>query len=157
MLLLFLVYYPLIWLLFPTPDPTITQSNYYINIPRINAQARIIPSIDPFNEKQYQAALKKGVAEAQNTDLFLFAHSSASPWEMTRQNTPFLRLNELQNGDQIEIVKNEIKRNYQVFDKKIVWPTETHYLKTTDGNLVLQTCVPIGTSFLRLLVFAKPT
>ena len=112
----------------------------------------------------YNKALQNGVAHAKNTALpgqkgtaFLFAHSSGNPWELTRMNTIFLRLGELQNGDVIEIVSNGKMLKYKVVDKKEVDPTEVDFLlKSEKTQLVLQTCTPIGTSLKRLLVFANP-
>lgn len=135
-----------------------------IYIPKINASAPIILNVNPFNEKEYMEALKKGVAHAKNTALpkengtvFLFAHSSyGMPWELTRINTIFLRLNELEKGDTIEITINGTPYTYKVEETKEVWPHEVNYLINTSKNqLILQTCTPIGTSLKRLLVFAK--
>ncbi len=134
----------------------------YITIPKINAQAKIIEQVDPWNETEYKKALTLGVAQAKGTALpggngtsFLFAHSSGLPWEETENNTIFLRLGELQKRDKIIITKNKDKYEYTVKDKKIIWPSEVNYLlENSPYQLILQTCTPIGTSLKRLLVFA---
>ena len=155
-LLLFLIYYPFISLyLFPPSISLQPKSGSYILIPKINALAPIIENVDPWSEKEYKEALKKGVAKAKGTN-FYFAHSSLPPWEMTRINTAFLRLGELKNGDQIKIIKDGQELNYMVSGKKEVWPNEVTYLTTSQSELVLQTCTPLGTAFKRLLVFAEP-
>ena len=60
-------------------------------------------------------------------------------------------------GDIIIISKDRKLYKYKVTDKKTVWPNEVNYLlETKKTQLILQTCVPIGTSFQRLLVFAEP-
>ncbi len=138
-------------------------SGIYIRIEKINAQAPIIESVDPWDEKVYRKALKQGVAHAKGTFLppnqggsFLFAHSSDAPWNLTRYNSIFLRLGELNNGDEIEIVRDSQAFKYKVFDKKEIWPSETEYLKNIPEDvLILQTCTPIGTDLKRLLVFAR--
>ena len=137
----------------------------FITIPKIHAQAQVTENVDPFNEKEYNEVLKKNIAHAKGTALpgeegtiFLFAHSSGTPWEITRFNTIFLRLGELQKGDSIVLVRNGKKFAYTVSNKKEVWPSEVSYLlDTKQTQLILQTCTPIGTSLKRLLVFAEPT
>ncbi len=158
--------YPLIAVYFFTPviQPIQSQKGIFLTIPKIKAIAPIIENVDPWNEKQYNQALKKGVAQARGTSLpgengtvFIFAHSTGAPWEITWYNTIFLRLNELQKNDSIVITKNGKKYNYAVREKKEVWPNEVNYLLQSNKNqLILQTCAPIGTSLKRLLVFADP-
>lgn len=162
-LLIGFTYYPLL-----VPAPAIKQitdtEGFYITIPKIKAQAKVIANVDPWNEEVYQDELKKGVGHAKGTGLpgddktmFLFAHSSLPPWEMTRVNTPFLKLTQLENNDSIEIIKDGKRYLYKVREKKEVWPNEIRYLTdTTRNQLILQTCVPIGTTLKRLLVFADP-
>lgn len=161
------IFYPFITTYFSSP-PVIekieAREGAFITIPKIRAQAQIIENVDPFNEPAYMEALKKGVAQAKGTShpgepgtSFLFAHSSGNPWDLTRMNTIFLRLGELESGDEIEIVRNGKVLKYKVTDKKEVDPTEVNYLlDTKKTQLILQTCTPIGTSLKRLLIFAKP-
>lgn len=150
-----------------SPPPIIQNVNaeegMFITIPKIKAQAKVITQVDPWNQAVYNEALKHGVAHAKGTSLpgekgtsFLFAHSSSTPWNLTRLNTIFLRLGELQNGDVIEIVRDDKILKYKVTDKKEVDPTEVNYLlQTKKDQLILQTCTPIGTSLRRLLIFAE--
>lgn len=140
-----------------------TTSSIYI--PKIKAYAPVIYNVDPFDEGIYKKALTQGVAHAkgsavpgQNGNVYLFAHSSGLPWEITRFNTIFLRLNELQKDDEIDIYREGVKHTYKVLDKKEVWPSEVSYLVNKSENektLILQTCSPVGTDLKRLLVFAK--
>lgn len=154
---LIFIYYPLvkIYLFQPEkPDNAKMQTGLYIYISKINAYASIIENVDPWDEKEYKKALKSGVAQAKGNENFLFAHSSLPPWEITRYNASFFRLGELGEGDEITLVKDGKKYIYGVVDKKEVWPNEVEYLQQKNGQLVLQTCIPLGTSFKRLLVFA---
>jgi sortase A len=166
-LFLIFIYFPVISLyLFPSPlAEAQTNSSFSISIPKISINSSITQSVDPFNEAEYHEALKKGIAHAKGSALpgekgtvYLFAHSSGPPWELTRYNTIFFRLGELQNNDEIIIKKDGKKHSYKVTDKKIVWPQDTKYLlqKSNKEQLVLQTCYPIGTDFQRLLIFAVP-
>ncbi|MCL4418608.1 sortase [Patescibacteria group bacterium] len=164
--LIVFIYYPIIvFYLFPSSKKSLpSDASFYIDIPKINIKTPIVPSVDPFNEKEYKLALEKGVAQARGTVLpgekgttFLFAHSSDLPWRITRYNIAFVRLPELAMGDLITIYRNGKIYAYKVSDKKTVWPNEVGYLlDTKKTQLILQTCVPIGTSFQRLLVFAEP-
>jgi sortase A len=159
-------FYPfLITYLVPTPDvKAITaKEGTFITIPKIKAQSPVIENVDPWKESEYREVLKKGVAQAKGTSLpgqkgtvYLFAHSSGLPWELTRYNTIFLRLGELGKGDDIEIVRNGKLYKYKVSDKKEVDPSEVSYLLNTKKNqLIIQTCTPVGTAFRRILVFAE--
>lgn len=161
------IYFPLISLYLNPPKIKAnfpSQSGYYLTIPKIQAQSEIIPNVDPFNQKEYRHALEKGIAHAKNTGnpgegktIYLFAHSSDSPWTITRQNTIFLKLDQLKPGDDITINKDGQVYNYKVRETKIVQPSEINYLlETSQNQLILQTCTPIGTALKRLLVFANP-
>jgi sortase A len=166
-LLLSFIYYPLISAYFsPTKVEALEQKEgFFITIPKISAQAPVLENVDPWNQAIYQKALEQGVAHAKGTKLpgengtiFIFAHSSDSPWRLTRFNTIFLRLGELNAGDEILINKDKKTHKYIVKDKKVVNPNEVEYLKeNTKDQLILQTCTPIGTAFQRLLIFAERT
>lgn len=164
--LLIFIYYPLISLyIFPHKISEPSNKSLYLEIPKINIRASIIENVDPFNQIEYRNALEKGIAQAKGTFLpgekgtvFLFAHSSDLPWRITRYNVAFFRLPELKNGDIISIFKNGKEYKYKVSAKKTVWPNEVNYLlDAKKDQLILQTCVPIGTALQRLLVFANPT
>ena len=164
---LLFIYYPILKeLLFP-PHFTKSQMDkiqFSIDLPSINVFSPIIPNVDPFNPKDYLAKLEHGVGQAKGTALpgqgktvYLFAHSSDVPWRITRYNTAFFKLDFIKNGDLIIIRRNGIVYKYKVYDKKTIWPNEISYLTKPQGNiLILQTCVPVGTDWQRLLVFARP-
>lgn len=159
------ILYPLVTMYLNPPkiEKIEQKKGFFVTIPKISAQSQVISNVDPWNEAVYNEVLKKGVAHAkgtalpgQNGTIFLFAHSSAPPWELTHSNTIFLRLNELEQNDEIVIDYNGEKITFVVSDKKEVWPNEVTFLEDTKTDqLILQTCTPIGTSLKRLLVFAK--
>lgn len=170
--ILVFIYYPVIRMyIVPTSAAQQLDKNaFYIEIPKIGIGSPVIPSVDPFDERVYRAALEKGIAHAKGTPLpgepgvsFLFAHSSDLPWRISRYNTPFLRLGELEKGDIIIVRRDRERYEYRVLGKEVVWPDEVEYLlnaqkeelRDEDSQLILQTCTPIGTSFQRLLVFAE--
>ena len=152
---------PLALSYFPSPVD-LSHEVFSLSIPKINAQAKIVPSVDPWNQEAYSKALKVGVAQAKGSGLptdekgmYLFAHSSLPYLEMIKSHPVFFRLGELQTGDHIYITYNKKEYVYTVMDKKVIWPTETEYLTNNKFDLVLQTCTPPGTDFQRLLIFAK--
>jgi LPXTG-site transpeptidase (sortase) family protein len=161
------IYYPILKeFLFP-PHYTMAQKEkieFSIEIPSINVFSPVIANVDPFNPKDYLEKLKYGVAQAKGTSLpgekgtmYLFAHSSDVPWRITRYNTAFFKLPFVKKGDAIIIRRNGKVYRYKIYEQKTVWPNETSYLTKSQGDiLILQTCVPVGTSLQRLLVFAKP-
>jgi LPXTG-site transpeptidase (sortase) family protein len=156
-LLLAFIYYPFLQVYYSSPNLEIVKtSGNYIYIPSINAASIVIDNVDPWNAKEYQEALKKGVAKAKGYDNFYFAHSSLPPWEMTRVNSAFLKLGQLKIGDEIIVFNNGLEKKFIVSSKKEVWPTEVEVLEGKENQLILQTCTPPGTDFKRLLIFAEP-
>lgn len=159
------IYYPLIFIFLAPPIlKPVPQKGEFVVIPKIRAQAPIIENVDPWKDQEYKEKLHQGVAQAKGTShvgekgtIYLFAHSSDYPWNITQYNIAFYKLNDLKFGDEIKLYKNGKVYKFSVTDKKTVWPSETKYLKTglSKNQLILQTCTPIGTDFQRLLVFAK--
>ncbi len=142
--------------------PVSTQ--YGIVIEKINANARVVPGINPASEREYLAALQQGVAEAlgstppgQPGNLYLFSHSTDAPWNIVRFNAVFYLLRELEPGDRVIIFYKNRRYDYIVYDKAIANPADVSYLtnKYDAPVLTLQTCDPPGTLLNRLVVRAK--
>lgn len=140
------------------------STEYGIVIEKINANARVIASVNPANEREYVEALKYGVAEAlgstppgQPGNLYLFSHSTDAPWNIVRYNAIFYLLRELEPGDRVIIFYQDKRYDYIVFDKIIAKPDDVSYLtnKYDYPVLTLQTCDPPGTLLNRLIVRAK--
>lgn len=140
------------------------STEYGIVIEKINANAKIIPNVNPGNERAYVAALTAGVAEAagstppgQPGNLYLFSHSTDAPWNIVRFNAIFYLLRELVPGDRVIIFYQDKRYDYIVFDKSIVSPGDVSYLTQRYDLpvLTLQTCDPPGTLLNRLIVRAK--
>lgn len=140
------------------------DEEFGIVIPKIRANSKIIANVDPYNEKEYQWALTKGVAQAKGSSLpyetgsmFLFSHSSVNFYEAVKYNAIFYLLDKLEKGDTVYIFYKGKKYTYSVTGKKLVDPSSVAYLHEQKGHsLFLMTCWPPGTSFQRLLVFATP-
>lgn len=140
------------------------DTSFGIVIPKIGANAKIIPNINPYNETEYQWALTKGVAHARGTvfpgqvgNVFLFSHSSSDLWIANRYNSIFYLVDKLVPGDEIYLFYKNEKFKYQVISKKIVDATSVQYLSpdNKDKIVTLMTCWPAGTTFKRLVVIAK--
>ena len=136
---------------------------FSVVIPKIGANARIIPNVNTADERAYSEALKHGVAQAQGTaypgeggHIFLFAHSTDYWWNVSTYNAVFYLLGKLIKGDDINIYYKGERFVYRVVESKIVDPSEVEYItrKTNTEFVTLQTCWPLGTTFKRLLVFA---
>lgn len=149
----------------PFPDLQAPDPYFSIVIPKIKAESKIIANIDAGNAKEYQPALMKGVAHAKGTvfpgmtgTIYLFAHSTDAPWNISRYNAVFYLLRELETGDMIVIFFNSKRYNYLVSEVKIVERTENDFFNQKEEELlVLQTCYPPGTTQKALLIFAKRT
>ena len=136
---------------------------FSIVIPKIGANANIIPNVDAADEKVYLSALNKGVAHTLGTafpgeggHIFLFAHSTDYFWNVGSYNAIFYLLNKLEIKDEINIYYQGQRYVYRVIGKQVVDPSKVEYLtrKTNKEFLTLQTCWPPGTTLKRLLVFA---
>lgn len=162
-LIILFIYYPVVMSYLFSSKVTL-NTGFSIEIPKIKLVSPIIKGVDATNEKEYRKALTMGIAQAKGSALpgnkgtiFLFGHSTDYPWNLTRYNTIFLRLDELKKNDLIILKKDGKEYKYLVTEKKVVWPNEVKYIKENiKDQLILQTCTPIGTAFQRLLVFASP-
>lgn len=144
---------------------TPASAQFSIVIPKISANAPIMPNVDAGNPESYLPVLRDNVAHAQGTvfpgvegNIYLFAHSTDAFWNVGRYNAVFYLLKELQNGDEIDIFYNGLRYIYHVTNKLVVDPSDIHFLTdpTPYEQLTLQTCWPPGTTLKRLLIFARP-
>lgn len=140
------------------------STNFSLVIPKINVKEEIIANVNPASEKEYQEALKNGVAHALETGfpggndtIYLFAHSSNPLIPTDHSGAVFYLLKGLAPKDQIIIFFSGQKFVYEVTQNVITSPDDTSWLtQNTEEKLVLQTCWPPGTRQKRLLVIAKP-
>lgn len=144
-------------------EPTPVNPEFSIIIPKINANARVIRNVNPYEPKDYQKALTQGVAHAsgtatpdQNGNVFIFAHSATNWYQANQYNAIFYLLNKLEKGDIITLYFENNPYNYSVDEIKFVKPDEISYLSTKQNTnqLTLMTCWPPGTTLKRLVVIA---
>lgn len=139
---------------------------FSILIPKIGANAKIIPNVDPSSPKAFLPSLQKGVAHAggtffpgQDGNIYLFAHSTDNFWNVGRYNALFYLLKDLEKGDEVVIFYQNVRHNYIVSDSVVSDPEDVSYINEANTGqelLILQTCWPPGTTWKRLLVFAQP-
>lgn len=149
----------------PQKEEIIPKSEEFgLVVPKIGINAKVFPHVDSNNPKEYLPLLARGVAHAKESALpsergnvFIFAHSSDTPFNITRYNAVFYLIGKLEVGDEIIIYFQYGRYVYEVIDKKIVPPEAIDdALRDLEGKtLTLQTCHPPGTTINRLLVIAK--
>ena len=149
------------------------STEFDILIPKIGANAKVFPNIDPSKPVEFLPILQQGVAHAKGTvfpgmtgTIYLFAHSTDNFWDAGRYNAVFYLLKDLAVGDEVVVFYKNTRYNYKVVDSKIVDPSDVSYIAQAQSGeaasgepreqLILQTCWPPGTAWKRLLVFAKP-
>lgn len=140
---------------------------FSIVIPKIGAASRVLINVDPSDETEYVAALKQGIAHAKGSVFpgmqgtsFFFAHSTDNFWDVGRYNAVFYLLKDMKVGDSVIVYFRNYRYNYIVDKTQIIDPEDVSVLlnaqKTKGQQIVLQTCWPPGTTWKRLLVYAKP-
>ncbi|HQI13065.1 sortase [Candidatus Shapirobacteria bacterium] len=148
--------------------PTPVDKGYWIYIPKILANSKVVEDVSPYDPVEYNRVLKENVVAQSDTSrapgsgkgksTYIFAHSSESGISGVRNNAVFYLLGKLEIGDVIEIDYHGAIKNYSVYDKKIIKANDIGYLEYSDPEkevLILQTCWPIGTDWNRLLIFGE--
>lgn len=142
------------------PDPIIT-------IPKLAVQAPVVYDLTTLDESVVEAKLQNGVVhypikgasavpgEVGNT--VILGHSANDVFAAGNYKFVFLRLDQLQNGDYFYLNYNGKRYTYIVTSKKVISPSQVSELAiSTDKPMAtLVTCVPVGTSTNRLLVFGE--
>lgn len=144
------------------------SENMYINISAIEIKdIRITPNVESSNEKVYDRYLKYGLAHFKGTPLpgdggnsFIYGHSAVISFFNRHSNLPetiFTKLENVDIGDNVEIMKEEQTLSYIVRNKKIVSPDDFSILKTQGDKetVTLMTCWPLGVGTKRLIVVAE--
>lgn len=149
----------------PQEEEIIPQSEEFgLIIPKIGINTKVFAHVDAENPKEYLPLLTQGVAHAKGSALpgekgnvFIFAHSSDTPFNITQYNAVFYLISKLEPGDEIVVYFQYQKFLYQVVEKKVIPPEiVADYLQNLKGKtLTLQTCSPPGTTINRLLLTAK--
>jgi sortase A len=148
----------------PEESGDLISEAFTLKINKLNIVTPVIENVDGGNKKRYNEALKSGVAHYKGTalpgeesNIFIFGHSSSYVGLGGDYGEIFKELNNMESGDEILIIYQDKEYIYKVVEKKVVEKTEVSVLNSTDGEqLTLMTCWPIGTNLKRLIVIAKP-
>jgi len=140
----------------------------YITIPSVGIQnIKISPNVESDNEKVYNSFLKSGVAHFKGTPLpgdggnsFIYGHSAVESFFSKHRDYPetiFSRLENIEIGEEVVIMKDEEVLKYIVRNKKIVPADDFSVLqpKPNKETVTLMTCWPLGIGTKRLIVVAE--
>ena len=139
-----------------------THDSPTIEIPKINVSAPVVfePSIA---EEAVQKGLQNGVVHygisvkpGQAGNSVIVGHSSNDWWEPGNYKFVFVLLDKLIVGDTFSVDYDGKKYIYEVYESKVVEPTDISVLAHTENpTMTLITCTPPGTSWKRLVIKAK--
>ncbi len=143
------------------------NKDFAVVIEKIGVNAPVVADVNAANYQEYIAALSTGVAqargtadpgstEADNNNVFLFAHSAINAVQARQYNSVFYLLRKLEKGDRIATFFKGKRFDYIVKSKKVVQASDVRYLTdpSKDPILTLQTCDPPGSSLRRLIITA---
>lgn len=146
------------------------SKNMKLSISKLNIKdVNVTPNVDSFNEKVYDAALKKGLAHFKGTPLpgdggnsFIYGHSAVESWFSSHPDyaeTIFSKLEKVEISDTIKIKKDGKTLIYTVQKKKITEPNDFDVISGMTGKetVTLMTCWPLGIGSQRLIVIAELT
>lgn len=93
----------------------------------------------------------------QTGNVVIVGHSSNNILNKGQYKFAFVLLKRLEVGDTFSLNKDGVRYTYQIFDKKIVKPTDVSVLGTLakPNTATLITCDPPGTSLNRLIVVGE--
>ncbi len=133
-------------------------------IPKINVEIPVVYDVNTINEQVIETALERGVvhyadtaAPGQNGNVVIVGHSSNNIFNPGKYKFAFVLLHQLSAGDTFYLIKDGKRYTYQVYERRIVSPTDTSVLGLADkpATATLITCDPPGTSNNRLVVIGE--
>ncbi len=136
------------------PDPEII-------IPKINVQIPVVYGQTSTEESSVQTTLERGVVHyadtaqpGQNGNVVIVGHSSNNIFNKGKYKFAFVLLSRLEPRDTFYLQKDGVRYTYEVYQKKIVKPSDVSVLGPADrpATATLITCDPPGTSINRLVV-----
>jgi len=138
------------------------DTKFGLVIEKLNLNAPIVKDVPVVNEKDYLEALKNGIAHASfsgypnqdNSNVYLFAHSSYNFWELGKYSGVFNQLHKLQLKDQINLFYEGKRYVYEVENKILIndFKVDETIYESFGPTLTLQTCYPAGTTLGRLVI-----
>jgi sortase A len=122
-----------------------------IRIPKIGLEKAVVEGVGV-------AALKQGPGHYPTTPMPGQPGNAAIAGHRTTYGAPFFRLDELADGDLIQVTTRQGEFTYSVRDQHVVKPSQNEVLAASDENLLtLTTCNPRYSAAQRLVVVAELT
>jgi sortase A len=89
-------------------------------------------------------------------NVFITGHSSYYLWDPGKYKDVFVRLHDMDVGDEFTVFWNQNTYHYRIRERKVVAPEETSVLSQPQHERIatLMTCTPIGTAKNRLVLVA---
>jgi LPXTG-site transpeptidase (sortase) family protein len=142
----------------------ITSDADRVEVARLNISAPIIYSNSAI-ESKIEKELQSGIVHLSGTanpgevgNAYIVGHSSNYKGAPGSYNQVFRQLPEIKAGDEIQIIKKDKILIFQVYDTRVVQPTELWVMsQETSGEriLTLQTSYPVGTAKMRFVAIAR--
>jgi sortase A len=132
-------------------------------IPKINAEVPVVYDVATIDDDAVQKGLERGVVHYADTALpgqagnvVIVGHSSGNIFNLGKYKFAFSLLRVLDNGDTFFLQKDGKRYVYQVYEKRVVKPTDVSVLGPADkpATATLITCDPPGLSSNRLVITA---
>ncbi|MBX4197223.1 sortase [Candidatus Saccharibacteria bacterium] len=133
-------------------------------IPKINAEIPVVYDVNTIDDNAIQDGLKRGVVHyadtalpGQNGNVVIVGHSSGNIFNQGNYKFAFSLLRALDNGDTFYLQKDSKRYTYQVYEKKVVKPTDVSVLgpAAKPAAATLITCDPPGLNANRLVIIAQ--
>ncbi len=143
-----------------TADP---NAPAHIYIPMINVSAPIVTDVKSYDSAAVQLGLRRGplqygssVDPGHKGNLVIVGHSSGQLWAPGGYKFVFTLLDKMALNDRILVDYKGNRYIYRVSETKVVPPTDLSVVQpTTEPQLTLITCTPVGTSKNRRVIIAR--
>jgi len=148
----------------PLIDASVISDAPELIVPKINLEVPVVYGVNTVNDEAVQNALESGVVHyadtadpGQDGNLVIVGHSSNNILNPGKYKFAFVLLHDLQPGDTFYIQKDGKRYTYQVYERKVVSPTDVSVLGPADkpATASLITCDPPGTSNNRLVIIGQ--
>lgn len=142
----------------------VVRPNPEVIIPKINVEIPVVYGLNTISDNAIDNALESGVVHyadtaepGQNGNAVIVGHSSNNIFNKGKYKFAFVLLSRMELGDTFYLQKDGKRYTYQIYQKKIVKPTDVSVLGTADkpATATLITCDPPGTSINRLVVVGE--
>jgi LPXTG-site transpeptidase (sortase) family protein len=140
------------------------SSDPEVIIPKINSEVPVVYDVNSIADADIQQGLERGVvhyygtaAPGQDGNVVIVGHSSGNIFNAGKYKFAFSLLRAVNPGDTFYLQKDGKRYVYQVYEKKVVKPTDVGVLGPTDrpATATLITCDPPGLNSSRLVVVGQ--